>query len=122
MKAPRKRGAPCRLGAALWTFRPPRAPARAGRPRQMRAVETQMPPAGDLRLRERGALPRTVDPGRAEQTVTGTASVDRDTARSVRNGGPGAGPLPRGWADGAREGRTEASATTALPTSACSPN
>jgi hypothetical protein len=27
IKAPRKRGAPYRLGAALWTSGPPRAPA-----------------------------------------------------------------------------------------------
>lgn len=64
-----------------------------------------MPPAGALGLREEGtALPPAIDPGEAEQTVTGAASVGRDAARSARHGGPGAGPLPGGWVDGIREG------------------
>jgi hypothetical protein len=62
---------------------------------------------GDLSAPGRGARqPSRHRPRQAEQTVTGTASVGRRAARSVRRGGPGAGPLPGGWVDGIREGKS----------------
>lgn len=58
---------------------------------------------GGLRWSVVGAIPPADDPGKPSRPAPGPpASAPR--SRSVRGGGPGAGPLPGGRVDGERDG------------------
>jgi hypothetical protein len=72
IKAARKWASPRRLGAALWTFGPPRAPA--GRTSLM-AFDVSEVSGGGASGSGRRALPHTVDPGEPSRPTPGPPAL-----------------------------------------------